>query len=175
MILMKKIAIISDTHGFLDKKMLRILQSCHEVWHAGDFGHNTNIKELIQNQTVIGVYGNIDGSEIRSLYPKINKFQCENIKVLMTHIGGYPTKYQNKIEEEIKKYKPDLYICGHSHILKVMYDSKYNLIHINPGAAGKEGFHKIRTMILIKINRKRIYDLEVVELGLRSKLSQSIN
>tara|TARA_B100001250_G_scaffold392147_1_gene393710 strand:- start:824 stop:1342 length:519 start_codon:yes stop_codon:yes gene_type:complete len=172
---MKKIAIISDTHGFLDKKILIILKSCDEIWHAGDFGYNTNIKELLHKYTVNGVYGNIDGSQIRSLYPKIAKFQCENIKILMTHIGGYPNKYQNAIEEEIKKYKPNLYICGHSHILKVMYDSKYNLLHINPGAAGKEGFHKMRTMILIKINGKRIYDLEVVELGARSKLSKSIN
>ena len=172
---MKKIAIISDTHGFLDKKILIILKSCDEIWHAGDFGYNTNIKELLHNYTVNGVYGNIDGSQIRSLYPKIAKFQCENIKILMTHIGGYPNKYQNTIEEEIKKYKPNLYICGHSHILKVMYDSKYNLLHINPGAAGKEGFHKMRTMILIKINGERIYDLEVVELGARAKLSESIN
>jgi len=168
---MKLISIISDTHGFLDKKTLEILSKSDETWHAGDFGYNTDIRNFINQHNVRGVYGNIDGSEIRSLYPKINKFECENIKVLMTHIGGYPYKYKKDIEEEIKYYKPDLYICGHSHILKVVYDSKYKLLHINPGALGKEGFHQKRTIILVKIDDKRIYDLEVLELGSRSQLA----
>tara|TARA_B100001250_G_scaffold401745_1_gene413985 strand:+ start:136 stop:654 length:519 start_codon:yes stop_codon:yes gene_type:complete len=171
---MKTISIISDTHGFLDPKSMNILSKSHEIWHAGDFGYNMQIRNLIENYKVTGVYGNIDGQEIRNLYPKINKFKCEEVKVLMTHIGGYPDKYQHNIEEEIKKYQPNLYICGHSHILKVVYDSKYKLLHINPGALGIEGFHQKRTIILIKIDGKRIYDLEVVELGSRAKLSQSI-
>ena len=168
---MKLISIISDTHGFLDKKTLKIVSKSDEIWHAGDFGYNNDIRNFIKKHNIKGVYGNVDGSEIRSLYPKINKFECENIKVLMTHIGGYPHRYKKNIEEEIKNYQPDLYICGHSHILKVMYDSKHKLLHINPGALGKEGFHQKRTMVTIKIDKKRIYDLEVLELGSRSQLT----
>jgi len=172
---MKKIAIISDTHSFLDPKIIKWIIDCNEIWHAGDFGYSNSIKKFIHNYKVRGVYGNIDGQEIRKLYPKILKFQCENIKVLITHIGGYPKKYNSEIETEIKKYKPNLYICGHSHILKVMYDKSYDLLHINPGAAGKEGFHKIRTIVLLKIDGENISDLRVVELGKRAKLSNPIN
>ena len=172
---MKLISIISDTHGFLDKKSLEIVSQSDEVWHAGDFGYNNNIENFIKKNSVRGVYGNIDGKEIRNQYPKINKFKCENIKVLITHIGGYPNRYKQDVEQEIKQYKPDLYICGHSHILKVIYDPKYKLLHINPGALGKEGFHKTRTIVIIKIDDKRIYDLEVVELGSRTQLTNSIN
>ena len=172
---MKKIAIISDTHSFLDPKIIKWITDCDEIWHAGDFGYSNSIKKFIQNYKVRGVYGNIDGHKIRQLYPKIAKFQCENIKVLITHIGGYPKKYSAEIEKEIRKYKPDLYICGHSHILKVMYDKVNDLLHINPGAAGKEGFHKIRTIVLLKINDKNISDLKVVELGIRAKLSNPVN
>ena len=167
---MKQIAIISDTHGFYDKKIKNLISTCDEIWHAGDFGYNKNIKEFIETNNVIGVYGNIDGKEIRSRYPKINKFKCERIKVLLTHIGGYPKKYQKNIEQEIKKYKPDLFICGHSHILKIIHDQYYNLLHINPGAAGKEGFHKIRTIIILKIMGNKINDLKVIEMGERSKI-----
>ena len=172
---MKKIAIISDTHSFLDPKIIKWIIDCNEIWHAGDFGYSNSIKKFIHNYKVRGVYGNIDGQEIRKLYPKILKFQCEHIKVLITHIGGYPKKYNREIEKEIKKYKPNLYICGHSHILKVMYDKSYDLLHINPGAAGKEGFHKIRTIVLLKIDGENISDLRVVELGKRAKLSNPIN
>ena len=172
---MKLISIISDTHGFLDKKSLEIVSQSDEVWHAGDFGYNNNIENFIKKNRVRGVYGNIDGKEIRNQYPKINKFKCENIKVLITHIGGYPQRYKQDIEQEIQHYKPDLYICGHSHILKVIYDPKYKLLHINPGALGKEGFHKTRTIVTIKIDDKRIYDLEVIELGSRTQLTNSIN
>jgi len=171
----KQIAIISDTHSFFNQKMIEFIKDCDEIWHAGDFGYSPDIKKFITNHKVRGVYGNIDGQEIRKLYPKIAKFQCENIKVLITHIGGYPKKYNSEIEKEIRKYKPDLYICGHSHILKVMYDKAYDLLHINPGAAGKEGFHKIRTIVLLKIDGKKISDLRVVELGKRAELSNPIN
>ena len=172
---MKKIAIISDTHNFFDERMKKIIKTCDEVWHAGDFGYGAQIEFLINNYTIYGVYGNIDGPEIRKRYPKINKFKCEKTKILMTHIGGYPKKYRQEIELAIQSYKPDLYICGHSHILKVMYDENYNVLHINPGAAGKEGFHQLRTMILLKIDGKKIFDLEVIELGKRQILSQPIN
>ena len=172
---MKKIAIISDTHSFIDDKILKLLDKCNEVWHAGDFGYSSKIEAFIKKYSIKGVHGNIDGPEIRSIYPKIAKFECENLKILMTHIGGYPKKYKKEIEMEIRNYKPDIYICGHSHILKIMYDKENNVMHINPGAAGKEGFHKTRTMVLMKINGKKIYDLKVIELGSKSILSQPIN
>ncbi len=173
--MMKQIAIISDTHNYLDDKILKLTNNCDEIWHAGDFGYSIKISEFIEQNKVIGVYGNIDGAFIRQKYPEIQKFKCEKIRVLMTHIGGYPNKYTQVIKQEIELYKPHLYICGHSHILKVMYDKKYKLLHINPGAAGKEGFHKKRTIILVKIEESRIFDLEVIELGPRSKLTNPIN
>ena len=172
---MKKIAIISDTHNFLDPKIIKWITDCNEIWHAGDFGYSNSIKKFIQNYKIRGVYGNIDGQEIRKIYPKIQKFECEKTKVLMTHIGGYPKKYNKDIEKHIQEYKPELYICGHSHILKIMYDKKYNLIHINPGAAGREGFHKVRTIVLLQINEKKISNIQVIELGPRSKLTQPIH
>ena len=164
---MKRIAIISDTHSFWDKKIDNIISDCDEIWHAGDFGYNEKIQQKINKLHIKGVYGNIDGQEIRKKYPKILKFKCEKIKVLITHIGGYPTKYRPNIEKEISIYKPNLYICGHSHILKVMYDKTYNLLHINPGAAGREGFHKKRTIVLIEIDGEKMKNLKVVELGER--------
>ena len=172
---MKKIAIISDTHSFWDSKIDDLIYEYDEVWHAGDFGYSKKIKEKIEQINIKGVYGNIDGKEIRRRYPKIIKFKCEGIKVLMAHIGGYPKKYQSEIQSEIKSYKPNLYICGHSHILKVMYDKEYNLLHINPGAAGKEGFHKVRTIVLLEIHGKKMKNLKVVELGPRVKSTKSIN
>lgn len=172
---MKKIGIISDTHGFIDLKINNILQHCDEVWHAGDFGFSDEIENFIKQHKVKGVYGNIDGDKIRQLYPQIQRFTCEKIKVLIKHIGGYPKKYSKDIEHEIKSFRPDIYICGHSHILKIMYDKEYNLIHINPGAAGREGFHKMRTIVLLQINEKKISNVQVIELGPRSKLTQPIN
>tara|TARA_Y100001968_G_scaffold306472_1_gene323342 strand:- start:336 stop:854 length:519 start_codon:yes stop_codon:yes gene_type:complete len=172
---MKKIAIISDTHSFFDLKMTKWITDCDEIWHAGDFGYSADIKNFISNYKIRGVYGNIDGQEIRKIYPKTQTFNCEKIKVLMTHIGGYPKKYNPEIKKRIQTYKPDLLICGHSHILKVIYDNQYKLLHINPGAAGKEGFHKMRTIVLLKINAGKIFDLQVVELGKRSTLSNPIN
>jgi len=172
---MKKIAIISDTHSFFDPKITKWLKNCDEIWHAGDFGYSYGIKNFIENNNVQGVYGNIDGQEIRKIYPKIQKFTCEEVKVLMTHIGGYPKKYNREIEKQIQVYKPNLYICGHSHILKVIYDKDYNLLHINPGAAGKEGFHNMRTIVLLKIDGAKIFDLQVIELGKRAELSNPID
>jgi len=168
---MKKIGIISDTHGYVDTQILRIVNDCDQVWHAGDIGYNKSIDTFISQNNMCGVYGNIDGSIIRKIYPKIQKFKCEGVRVLMTHIGGYPKKYKSEIEKEIILYKPHLYICGHSHILKIIYDKKYNLLHINPGAVGKEGFHKMRTMITLNINLEKMFNIQVVELGLRGSLS----
>ena len=172
---MKKIAIISDTHSFWDKKIYNLIDECDEVWHAGDFGFNEEIANNIEKFDIKGVYGNIDGQEIRKRYSKILKFRCEKIKVLITHIGGYPNKYTSEIKEVIKTYQPDLYICGHSHILKIMYDKKYNLLHVNPGAAGKEGFHKTRTIVLLEIHGTEIKNIQIAELGPRAKLTKSMN
>ena len=168
---MKKIGIISDTHGFINQQIINIFKDCDEIWHAGDIGFNNTIENFIKHHHVTAVYGNIDGQQIRAIYPKIQRFKCENIKVLMTHIGGYPNRYKKEIETEIQSFNPDVYICGHSHILKIMYDSKYKLIHINPGAAGKEGFHNKRTIVLLSIENTKIHDIKVVELGTRSKLT----
>tara|TARA_B100000902_G_C27247663_1_gene883488 strand:- start:677 stop:1183 length:507 start_codon:yes stop_codon:yes gene_type:complete len=167
---MKKIAIISDTHSFLDTQIKDIIKKCDEIWHAGDFGYSPSISKIINQNNLRGVYGNIDGQEIRKKYPKILKFKCEQMKIMMTHIGGYPKKYLKHIEDEIQLYKPDIYICGHSHILKIIYDEKYKLLHINPGAAGKEGFHQMRTMVLLNIELNKISSLKVIELGKRAKI-----
>ena len=172
---MKKIAIISDTHSFIDEKIYNLIANCDEIWHAGDFGFSNQIQNFIKKYNIKGVHGNIDGNTIRSLYPKITKFTCEGVKVLITHIGGYPKKYKPEIIEEIKTYKPDLYICGHSHILKIMYDDDYKLLHINPGAAGKEGFHKQKTIVLLEIQNTKIKNIKVADLGPRVKLTKSIN
>ncbi|MBJ04418.1 MAG: YfcE family phosphodiesterase [Flavobacteriales bacterium] len=172
---MKRIAIISDTHGYLDNQIMKKFNSCDEIWHAGDFGYNDKIDGFIKDYKVKGVYGNIDGHQIRNLYPKINKFIYEGIKVLMTHIGGYPKKYNTQIREEIRLYKPDLFISGHSHILKVIYDNKYNVLHINPGAAGKEGFHQIRTLVILQIKNKEMLNIEVIELGHKTTKFTSID
>ena len=168
---MKKIGIISDTHGFINQQIINTFKDCDEIWHAGDIGFNKKIEQFMHQHHVKAVYGNIDGRQIRAIYPKIQKFTCENAKILMTHIGGYPNKYTKDIEQEIQSFRPDLYICGHSHILKIMYDKKYELIHINPGAAGKEGFHKKRTVVLLSIKNTKIHDIKVVELGPRAELT----
>ena len=172
---MKKIAIISDTHSYIDQKIHTLIKNCDEIWHAGDFGYSEEINDFIKKYNVKGVYGNIDGHQIRSLFPNILKFKCEKIKILITHIGGYPKKYKPNILKEIKNYNPDLYICGHSHILKIMHDEENKLLHINPGASGKEGFHKVRTLVLLEIDRVKISNIQVVELGPRTNLTKPIN
>ena len=171
---MKRIGIISDTHGFVDLQMINILQECDEIWHAGDFGYNNSIEKFIRNFNIKGVYGNIDGQKIRNIYPRLQTFHCEEVKVLMTHICGNSKNYTLEIEQIIQLKKPNIFICGHSHILKIKYDKKYDFLHINPGSAGKEGFHIMRTLVLLEINDKKIYNIKVVELGKRSQLSNSI-
>ena len=161
---MKQIGLLSDTHNFLHPELFKFFKNCDEIWHAGDFG-NINIADKFNNfKPVRAVYGNIDGKDIRIVYPREQIFFCENIKVFMTHIGGYPGKYYKKAKEIIIKEKPALFICGHSHILKVMHDKKYNLLHINPGAAGKFGLHNVITAIRFSIDGKNITNLEVLEL-----------
>ena len=164
---MTRIALISDTHGFIDEQILRLIEPCDEVWHAGDIG-NLHVTDTLKNhKSLRAVWGNIDGAKARSEFPENNRFFCEGVDVWITHIGGYPNRYDVRVREEIKKNPPKLFISGHSHILKVMYDKKLELLHMNPGAAGKSGFHKMRTMLRFTIDGNNIKDLEVVELGKR--------
>jgi putative phosphoesterase len=164
-----KIGLLSDTHDYLDEQILRLLGDRDEIWHAGDFGTAKVAEQLSQVAPLRGVYGNIDGQDIRQVYPKVLRFDANGLDVMMTHIGGYPGKYHPDVRQEILANPPQLYITGHSHILKIMPDkSLKNLLHINPGAAGKHGFHKIRTMVHFAIEDGKVRDLQVLELGKRA-------
>ncbi len=164
-----KIGLLSDTHDYLDNRILEHLAPCDEIWHAGDFGTARVAAQLSEVAPLRGVYGNIDGQDIRALYPKVLRFDAAGLDVLMTHIGGYPGKYHPDIRQEIKDNPPGLFITGHSHILKIMPDKSYNnLLHINPGAAGRHGFHKVRTMVRFDIEAGRVTNLQVLELGKRA-------
>ena len=167
---MKKIGLLSDTHGYLDPKVFDYFKLCDEIWHAGDIGDVAVSDQLSKFKTLRAVSGNIDGQQIRSLHPVDQVFHCEEVKVLITHIGGYPGNYFPEAKNKIEAHRPDVFICGHSHILKVMRDAKYGLLHMNPGAAGKSGFHKIKTLIRFDINGKKIENPEVIELGLRGTI-----
>ena len=163
---MKKIGLISDTHGYLDDAVFKYFDECDEIWHAGDFGADV-ASPLAVFKPLKGVYGNIDGKTIRAEFPEHLRFMCEDVDVWMTHIGGYPNKYAPQVKPEIYTKPPKLFICGHSHILKVMFDDKINCLHINPGAAGKSGWHKVRTLIRFCISAEKIHTLEAIELGNR--------
>ena len=162
---MTRIGLISDTHYFLDEAVFEHFKNCDEVWHGGDFGNAEIAEKLTAFRPLTGVYGNIDGPDVRSVYPEQLVFMCEGVKVMMRHIGGYPPKYNPKTKKEILLHQPQLFISGHSHILKVMYDEKLKCLHMNPGAAGKQGWHKVRTLIRFAIDGKDIKDCEVIELG----------
>jgi len=164
---MKKILLLSDTHSYIDDQILKFVKQADEVWHAGDIGSLEIIDTIQKLKPVRAVYGNIDDKLIRSEYPLDAKFTVENVTVWMTHIGGYPTNYDVRIRPLIKSKPPQLFISGHSHILKVIFDKKLNVLHMNPGAAGKYGFHKIRTMLRFEINQDKISNLEVIELEKR--------
>lgn len=165
---MTRIGLISDTHGYLDKAVFEHFKNCDEVWHAGDFGTKALADELIRNIKpgipFRGVYGNIDGPDIRSIYPEQLIFTCEKVKIMMQHIGGYPGRYAPGIKEMIAKNGIGLFISGHSHILKIMYDDKLHCLHMNPGAAGKQGWHKVRTLIRFAIDGAEMKDCEVIEM-----------
>jgi uncharacterized protein len=168
---MTRIGLISDTHGWLDESAFKHFEKCNEIWHAGDFG-NIGIADRLAAKSglpVKGVYGNVDGNDVRSRYPEKLRFKCEEIEVLMTHIGGYPKRYAPNIKQELLANPPQLFICGHSHILKIIYDDKLQCLHMNPGAAGKEGWHKVRTIIRFSIDGINIKDCEVIELGKRGQ------
>ncbi|HJW18238.1 MAG TPA: metallophosphoesterase family protein [Flavisolibacter sp.] len=171
---MKRIALLSDTHGFLDEAVFMHAGQCDEIWHAGDFGTIEIADRLIsfgkennKNIVVRGVYGNIDGYDVRSVYPEKLAWQCEEVKIYMKHIGGYPGRYAPGVKQEIIDNKAKLFISGHSHILKVIYDDKIDCLHMNPGAAGKQGWHKVRTLLRFSIDGSAIKDCEVIELGVR--------
>ncbi len=166
---MTRIGLISDTHGFLDEAVFKHFANCHETWHAGDFGSLELATKLAEQSgiPVRGVYGNIDGNDIRAIYPEQLVFECEQVKVMMRHIGGSPPRYNPATRKELAIHQPQLFVSGHSHILKVMYDPAINCLHMNPGAAGKHGWHKIRTIIRFVIDGKEIKDCEVIELGKR--------
>ena len=160
---MKKILLLSDTHSFIDDSIKKYAKKADEIWHAGDIGNIKVYDELKKITKTRAVYGNIDNHLIRIEYPEFIFFTCEGLKILMMHIGGYPGKYTKKAIELIKKYNPNVFICGHSHILKVLNDKKFNLIHINPGAIGNQGFHQVRTMIVLEIEKKKIFNMKVIE------------
>jgi len=166
----KSIGLLSDTHSFLDPRIAEYFSACDEIWHAGDIGSIRVAEQLSRFKTFRAVHGNIDGQDIRSMYPADLVFLCEEMKIFITHIGGYPGNYFPEAGKKISAYQPDLFICGHSHILKIMRDEKYHLLHINPGAAGKSGFHKMRTLVRFHVNGKKIEKLEVIELGLRASI-----
>ncbi|MEO8934384.1 MAG: metallophosphoesterase family protein [Xanthomarina sp.] len=160
---MKKILLLSDTHSYIDDAILKHVKQADEVWHAGDIGDLNVTNQIKKLKPLRAVFGNIDGHDARAEFPENNRFLCENVDVWITHIGGYPNRYDSRIREALIKNPPDLFICGHSHILKVMPDKKLNLLHMNPGAVGKYGFHQVRTMLRFVIDGSKIKDLEVIE------------
>lgn len=160
---MKKILLLSDTHSYIDDKILNHVKNADEVWHAGDIG-DLSVTDAIQElKPLKAVYGNIDDARARSEFPLNNRFMCENVDVWITHIGGYPARYSPAIRQEIYSNPPKLFICGHSHILKVMPDKNLGLLHMNPGAVGKHGFQKVRTMLRFEVNDDIVQNLEVIE------------
>lgn len=166
---MKRIGLISDTHGWLDDQVFRYFDSCQEIWHAGDFG-SLELAETLERRSgcpLRGVYGNIDGGDIRNRFPEELVFDCEGVRVLMKHIGGYPGRYAPGVKARIQAEQARIFISGHSHILKIQFDPALNCLHLNPGAAGKQGWHKTRTIIRFTIDGADIRDCEVVELGKR--------
>lgn len=163
---MTRIGLISDTHNYLDDTVFDHFKDCDEIWHGGDFGTVGIADKLKDFKPLKGVYGNIDGMDVRCIYPEQLVFMCEGVKVMMRHIGGYPPKYNAETKKEILLHQPQLFISGHSHILKVMYDEKLSCLHMNPGAAGKQGWHKVRTLIRFVVDGKDMKDCEVIELSL---------
>lgn len=164
---MLRIGLLSDTHSYLDESIFDFFAECDEIWHAGDIGDPQVAERLAAFRHFRAVYGNIDGKEIQLRYPEDLRFEAEGLDVFMTHIGGYPGKYNQRVRDILRNDPPKLFICGHSHILKVMPDPTLGLLHINPGACGQEGFHKMRTIIRFSIEAGKPKDLQVIELGKR--------
>lgn len=161
---MKRIGLLSDTHGFLHERLFPFFEKVDEIWHAGDIGNIGTADELAAFKPLKAVYGNIDGQDVRSVYPQHNRFFCEEVDVWITHIGGYPGRYEHYVKPEIYQKPPNLFVCGHSHILKVIYDQRLDFLHLNPGAAGSKGFHKVSTAMRFVIDGKNIRDMEIWEM-----------
>lgn len=164
-----KIGLLSDTHDYLDPKVFHYFEAVDEVWHAGDLGSLKLADELAAFKPFRAVYGNIDGADIRAVYPENLIWDCEGLGVFMTHIGGYPGRYNARVKNILDEHTVGLYICGHSHILKVIPDKKRQILHINPGAAGNHGFHKVKTLVRFEVIEGKIQHLEVIEIGARGK------
>lgn len=169
---MVRIGLISDTHGYIDDRILEHFSDCNEIWHAGDIGDQEVIDKLSQKIIFRAVHGNIDDLSIRNQYPENLIFELENLKVWITHIGALPPSYNKKIRRDLMSIHPDLFVCGHSHIVRIIPDRQNNLLYINPGAAGQQGFHKIRTLVRFAIDGGQVKNLQVVELGRRGVLSR---
>ena len=161
---MKRIGLLSDTHAYWDARYTKYFSECDEIWHAGDIGSMDIITRLEEICPVRAVTGNIDGGELRRCFPNVLRWQCEEADVMMTHIGGYPGRYDVRIRQQLMQNPPDLFISGHSHILKVLYDKNLSLLHINPGAAGIQGWQQVRTLVRFTVEVKNFKDLEVIEL-----------
>ncbi|MDR2234047.1 MAG: metallophosphatase family protein [Tannerella sp.] len=161
---MIKIGLLSDTHGWWDDKYATYFEPCDEIWHAGDIGSTSVADKLAAIKPLRAVYGNIDGQELRQMFPRFAHFTIEQVKVMMTHIGGYPGHYEPGIRKELLTAHPNLFITGHSHILRIMYDKQFNCLYINPGAAGQYGFHQVRTLVRFTIDNDSIKDPEIIEM-----------
>ncbi len=167
---MKRIGLISDTHSHLEESVLAYFEECDEIWHAGDIGDASVADRLAGFRPLRAVYGNIDDAALRRRFPEDLRFELEGVEVFMTHIGGYPGRYNRRVRTLLRDQPPDLYVCGHSHILKVMPDKSLGLLHINPGAAGNHGFHQVKTIVRLTLSEGQIGEVQVVELGRRGAL-----
>jgi len=161
---MQKIGLLSDTHGYLHDRYFEFFEPCVQIWHAGDFGRMEVLNKLATFRPLVGVYGNVDGYDIRNIMPLHQRFSVEKVSVWLTHIGGYPKRYDKTIANDLKTKPPKLFVCGHSHILRVMYDKSLNMLYVNPGAAGKYGFHTVSTVVRFDIDNDRILNLEILEI-----------
>jgi putative phosphoesterase len=171
------VGLLSDTHGFLDEALLEQFKDCDELWHAGDVGPGENgpsglLDRLRSFKPLRAVHGNVDGAEIRVELPADLSWDCQGVRVYMTHVGGYPGNYDRRAKTELLRQKPDLFICGHSHILRVMRDSNLNLLHMNPGACGHNGWHKVRTALRFTVDSGKVADVAAIELGPRGRSRQ---
>ncbi len=167
---MIKIGLISDTHGYFDESVFNYFKEVDEIWHAGDFGDLATSDRLAEHKPLVGVYGNIDGAKLRVIHPEYRLIRREGMRILLLHIGGYPGRYSPRARQLITELKPDVFVCGHSHILRVMRDEKYGHLVMNPGAAGRHGFHKVKTILRFGIDKGKVVDLEAIELGKRGAI-----
>lgn len=164
---MKRIGVLSDTHGYVDEKIFNYFKDVDEIWHAGDVGSVEVIEKLEKFKPVRGVYGNIDDTTVRKIWPKHNRFMCEEMEVLISHIAGKPYKYSSEVYDELSKKTANIFVCGHSHILLVQFDKNLNCLWLNPGACGYKGFHKVKTLLRFEVHGKEIKNMEAIELGPR--------